>query len=222
MLDADQPSHPSVDADSATLDPADTLRLIQAQQEKVRRLEPDGRLLYGSWGIAWLVGFLTLYFSRNAADRPANWAFVIFFALLGSAMALSIVHSIRATRGVRGESARAGMMYGWSWTISFVAYGFIIWGLGRAGASGVVIALAANGLACAVAGVQYLAAGAMFQDIRSYLLGVWILLVGALGTFVGIDFTYQVMAVLGGGGLLVMAGIEQVLRLRRRRMASDS
>lgn len=197
MLDADQPSHPSVDADSATLDPADTLRLIQAQQEKVRRLEPDGRLLYGSWGIAWLVGFLTLYFSRDAADRPANWAFVIFFALLGSAMALSIVHSIRATRGVRGESARAG-------------------------ASGVVIALAANGLACAVAGVQYLAAGAMFQDIRSYLLGVWILLVGALGTFVGIDFTYQVMAVLGGGGLLVMAGIEQVLRLRRRRAANDS
>ncbi|MGO2042624.1 MAG: hypothetical protein ACTH2O_08575, partial [Cellulosimicrobium funkei] len=45
-------------------------------------------------------------------------------------------------------------------------------------------------------------------------------LTAAVATFAGLPLTYLVMALAGGGGFLVMAGIEQVVRVRRRRRAS--
>lgn len=212
---ADQPA-PTPGEDTPDIDPAEMLRAIRSQQDKVRERGPDGRLLYGAWGIAWLIGYLAMYLSADDAGGPARWAYLTLFSLLGAAAALSIVHSILTTRGVRGVSNRAGAMYGWSWILGFVAFGLILGGIARADASGVVMALASNGVACLVVGMEYLFAGTLFQSTRSYVLGGWILLVAAIATFVGIDHTYQVMAFLGGGGLLVMAVIEQVLRSRRR------
>jgi len=46
------------------------------------------------------------------------------------------------------------------------------------------------------------------------------LLVAAVATFVGLPTTYLVMALAGGGGFLVMVGVEQALRVRRRRAAA--
>ena len=204
-----------------TLDPGATLRLIRDQQERARAAtSPDGRALYGAWGLAWLVGYLCLYASTGPDGMPAGWAFMVFGGAILAGVVFTIVHSVRRTAGTRGPSARVGAMYGWSWMLGFVTFGLVLGGLERPGASGVVMALASNAFASLVVGLLYLGGAAAFQDSSLFVVGVWMLLVAAVATFVGLPTTYLVMALAGGGGFLVMVGVEQALRVRRRRAAA--
>ncbi|MFP3712870.1 hypothetical protein [Puerhibacterium sp. TATVAM-FAB25] len=209
-----------------TLDAAASLRLIREQQERARAAtEPDGRALYAAWGVAWLAGYLCLWSSsRRTADgaagasgQPEPWAFAVFGGAILAAVAFTIVHTVTRTAGTRGASARTGALYGWAWFLGFLAIAFIQGGLARAGASPEVMGLASNATACLVVGLLYLAGGMVFGETRLYVLGVWILLVAAVASFVGIPLTYLVMALAGGGGFLLLAALEQVLRSRRRR-----
>ncbi|WP_051702697.1 hypothetical protein [Oerskovia turbata] len=231
----DRPAGPAQGPDDdRPLDPAESLRLIAAQQEKAKDVEPDGRVLYGVWGLAWLLGYTTLYVSSlrtaappatatleigasDAVGQPEPWAFALFGTLLIGAVALTIVHVLTRVSGVRGASARSGALYGWAWFISFAAMSLVLAGLARAGANPEVMAVASNALSCLVVGMMYLAGGAMWQEVRLYVLGVWILLVAGAATIVGLPGLYLVMAVAGGGGFLLMAFVEQVLRVRTRR-----
>lgn len=201
------------------LDPAESLRLIEESQQRVRAAtEPDGRLLYLVWGVAWLVGYLVLWSSaRPHGGAPGAIAFAVFFALLAVAMTITVVHSVVRGAATRGPSNRTGIMYGWSWCLGFLSYPFIIGGIADAGASDEVIGLVANALACVIVGLMYLAGGTFFCDTRLYVLGLWILLTGGIATVAGMPATYLVMALAGGGGFLVMCGIEVVLVARRRR-----
>ncbi|UKJ63349.1 hypothetical protein H1Q78_17055 [Cellulosimicrobium cellulans] len=218
------------------LDVVETLRVIREQQDHARdATEPDTRLLCLAWGVAWLVGYLCLWVSAvrvaDGADvvrlrsgagqvvgaQPEPWAFWVFFSLIASATVFTIVHSVTRTAGTRGVSARTGAMYGWSWMLGFVCYGFVLGGLARAGASTEVMALASNAFACIVVGLLYLGGAVAFDSRGLFVLGVWILVTAAAATFAGLPFTYLVMALAGGGGFLVMAGVEHVLRVRRRR-----
>jgi hypothetical protein len=220
--------------DDLPLDPAESLRLIAAQQEKAKDVEPDGRVLYGVWGLAWLLGYTTLYASSlrtadaagavtgptgagGAVGQPEPWAFLAFTFLIVAAVAITIVHIMTRTSGLRGTSARSGALYGWAWFISFAAMSMVLGGLARAGANPEVMALASNSLSCLVVGIMYLAGGAMWQESRLYVLGVWILIVAGAATIVGLPGLYLVMAAAGGGGFLLMTLVEQVLRVRTRR-----
>jgi len=232
----DVPEEGEAERGDVALDAAESLRLIREQQERAREAtEPDARLLYLAWGTAWLVGYLCLWTSAlRTADHPASaplttgrspvvggqpepWAFWIFFSLIAAAVAFTIVHSVTRTAGTRGVSARAGAMYGWSWMLGFTTYGFVLGGLARAGASEEVLALASNAFACVVVGLLYLGGAAAFADRGLFVLGLWILLVAAVATFAGLPLTYLVMALLGGGGFLVMALVAHLLLVRRRR-----
>lgn len=220
--------------DDLPLDPAESLRLIAAQQERAKDVEPDGRVLYGVWGLAWLLGYTTLYASSlrtadaaatatgatgagGAVGQPEPWAFLAFTFLIVSAVAITIVHIMTRTSGLRGTSARSGALYGWAWFISFAAMSMVLAGLARADANPEVMALASNSLSCLVVGIMYLAGGAMWQESRLYVLGVWILIVAGAATIVGLPGLYLVMATAGGGGFLLMTLVEQVLRVRTRR-----
>ncbi len=205
--------------DDGPLDPAASLRVIRETQERARAAnEPDCRLLYGVWGVAWLVGYLTLWTSsRTMGGQPEGWAFAVFGVLLTSAVVITAVHSIRRTAGTRGVSARAGAMYGWSWFLGFVAQGAVVSGLAQAGASPEVMALAANGIACIVVGLLYLGGAIAFDDRGLLVLGVWILVVAGGATLAGLPGTFLIMALAGGGGFLLMAAVEQARVVRRRR-----
>lgn len=219
------------DLDDAPLDPAESLRIIADQQAKVHSAEPDARLMFGIWGAAWLLGYLALYLTSNgtlpggrAVDDvvvPAAWSYIVFSVCISGAMAVTIIYTIRCSAGVQGPSARFGMMYGWTWCISFVAMSVILGGLVAAGATHEVVYLAANALACLIVGVLYMAGGAFWQDTRQYALGLWIILVAAISLYAGLPGTYLVMAVLGGGGLFAGTFLEHLrLGASRRRSAA--
>lgn len=207
---------PDDELEEAPLDPAASLAIVADQRRAVRRaLAPDNRLLFGAWGVAWLVGHLLLWVSRaTPAGPPAPWAFFAFALLIVGAVVVTIVHSATRGRGVTGPSTTAGAMYGWAWTIGFVGLTLIMTGLQRAGLDGELLSLAWFAMPSLLVGMLYLAAGAMWLARELYVLGIWILVVGGAATFAGFPGAFLVLAFAGGGGFLVMALIEH-LRGRR-------
>lgn len=206
--------------DDAPLDPEQMLAIIREQRRAVRdRYEPDPRLLFGGWGIAWLAGYLTLYLTARttATHTPTSWSLAIFFGCIGIASAVTIVHIMRRASGVAGPSGTSGAMYGMAWTIGFVAVFLIMTGLDRAGASPAVMSLGWNALACLLVGMLYLAGGAMWQSPVLYALGTWIVLVGGVATVVGVPTGFLVMALAGGGGMLLGALVTHVREYRAPR-----
>lgn len=202
------------------LNPADSLAIIDAQRALTRaRSEPDPRLLFAIWGIAWLVGYLALFTTARSSSehQPAVWSFVVFALAIAAAIVSTIVHVIRRTAGLQGVSARSGAMYGWSWSIGFVGIYLIASGLQRAGAGPEVMSLTWNALPVLLVGVLYLTGGALWQTTVMYALGVWFVLLAGVATVVGLPNVYLVMALAGGGGMLVGA---LAAHLARRRFAA--
>jgi len=211
---SDTPAEPE---GTAGLDPAEMLRMIQQQQEAARdATEPDGRVLFGAWGLAWLIGYLAMWSTARDTGVPAAWAGWVLAGCIVGATGLTVVHSVTRTSGTRGASARVGAMYGWTWFLAFMAFGVLLGAMGDAGASMEVQAIAANGFACVIVGLLYLAGGMLFEETRMYAIGGWMLVTAVLAAFAGMPNTYFVMAVAGGGGFLVMVAVEQVIRTRRR------
>lgn len=206
------------DADDAALDPREALALLESERDRTQQhLEPDARLIYGVWGVAWLVGFLALWSASTGAgplSRPV--AGVVFAVCLAVAVVVTAVHSLRRSAGVRGVSATTGAMYGWAWLLGFGTFAAIMAGVGRAGASPEVMAVLAPAVSSLVVGLLYVTGGALWQDRTQLLLGAWVLVAGSVAVVTGWPTNELVMALLGGGGFLVGA---VVVALAGRRSA---
>ncbi|UZN03179.1 hypothetical protein [Cellulomonas sp. S1-8] len=202
--------------DDAPLDPRAGLAIVAAQQRRVRESSVDDRILFGVWGLAWLVGYGVQWWTattsptRTATGRGG----LVFAAVAVAALVVTLLHVARATHGVAGTSRQVGMMYGWAWSVGFVGQGLIVAGVVRAGADAVVIAIVANGVACLVVGLLYMAGGALWQELSMYLIGAWMIVTAAAASLVDMPGGYLVMSLAGGGGMLVAAGLAA---LRRRR-----
>lgn len=209
----------STPGDEAPLDPAESLRLIAASRSAVaRRTSPDGRLLFGVWGAAWLVGYLAMYVGSDEDHVPAVWAGVAFAGLLALAIVVTAVHTSRRTAGLRGTSARLGARYGAAWVVCF-GVGFAVIGRIAAAAAdleggGAIIAVASNGISCLIVAALYMAGGALWDEPRTFFLGLWIGVTVAMATVVGVPHLHLVMALAGGGGFLVAAVVEHLRTYR--------
>lgn len=188
---------------------AESLALIEAQQRRVgEQIEPDARLLYGLWGVALLIGEAAFFFATwkgSPFDIPLRVAGITLFVSLLSAMVLTSIHIARRVGGVRGNSSRQGMFYGWTWMVGFLSLAAIISGVARTGVDEATIGLlwaAGSGL---VIGLLYMAGGAMWLDRTQFALGAWFAVVSGAGAIAGLPWIYLVLSVAGGGGLLVVA-----------------
>lgn len=200
-------------------DPAQTLDLIERQRRHVSRsLGIDEQLIYGAWGLAWLISYGLGYLSYG--DAPPiplpGWALaVITVALVGGAIGFTIVNAIRSGRGVRGMSETTWTMYGYAWGIVFISISLIIGGAHRLGISDAVATLLPSVLVCLAVGTIYLVAGAFLRDRTGFLLGGWIVLVGGASVFAGIPGAFAILSLAGGGGMLTAAGWYTLRRSRR-------
>ncbi|KAB1929919.1 transporter [Micromonospora sp. ALFpr18c] len=211
----------SPDDDLPPADAAAALRLIEDQRsETVRRLEPDSRVLYWPWGVAWLIGF-GLFFLRFSPDgrvlvRLPDWLpLTVLFVLLLCAAAIQAVAGARAYGQVTGDSARRGRWYGCAWALGSVS---VYAGLGRISEHlpHDQAALLWSATAVGLTGALHMAGGAIWLDRDLFRLGVWISVINVVGTFAGPGWHSLVIAVAGGGGILV-AGTLAHLRRRRAR-----
>jgi hypothetical protein len=184
--------------------------LIQRQQQEVhRRLGVNVALFYGPWGAAYLLGFGSVFLTYRSAvpwRLPGTLAAVITGVLFAAAVVVSVVYGTRAGRGVRGPSRVVGAMYGWAWTLGFCALAAVNIGVTRLGLPADAVTLLWSGSSLLLVGVLYLAGGALWQDRFQYGLGVWMLVTGAGSVLAGVPGNFAVLALAGGGGLLLTAG----------------
>lgn len=200
------------------LDPASSAALIAEQRAKVEAAtDVDGRILFGAWGVAWLLGFgLPWLVNSGRLTMPDEAAFLAFTALLVFAGALTTWHLAVKGTGVRGASARQGAMYGWAWFLSFGVVFALGVALDRAGAIGEVMNLAMTVASLLVVGALYMAGGAIWEERIQWALGAWICVSTIAAALVGSPQMYLVMCIAGGGGMLVAAGVEAARRRRPR------
>ena len=190
------------------LTPAEMLALAEHEQSQAaRQLTPDDRLLYGVWGGVWSVGFLGLWLTagddpRIDARTAAGWLFAI---LMVAALAATVWHTVRRVAGVRGTSQTVGRRYGMAWGVGFVTYPMFLQNLVDAGGTEQTTEVFAALMPCFIVGMLYMAGGAAWNDALQFRLGVWITLTTGVAAVVGRPDHLLVMALGGGGGLLVGA-----------------
>jgi hypothetical protein len=195
-------------------DPAESLRLIARERAAAgRRLTPDPRLLLWPWGLAWLIGF-GVYFLRFGPDGRVFVAmpgFVPLNVLLGL-ITLAVVGA-RASRQISGPSSRQGAMYGFTWSVAFIGMAVLLSRI-----SDLLPVPDANllwaGAMVALTGVLHMAGGAIWNDRILYVLGLSISVVNMVGILAGPGWHALIVAVFGGGGMLV-AGLVSWLRMAR-------
>ncbi|MEU4397900.1 transporter [Micromonospora orduensis] len=211
----------NLDDDLPPTDAAAALRLIEDQRtQTARRLEPDPRVLYWPWGVAWLVGF-GLFFLRFAPDdrvlvRLPGWLpLTVLFVLLACAAAIQAVAGAKAYGQVTGVSATRGRWYGCAWALGSVS---VYAGLGRISEHlpHDLAALLWSTTAVGLTSALHMAGGAIWLDRDLFRLGVWIGVINVVGAFAGPGWHSLVVSVAGGGGILV-AGLLAHLRRRRAR-----
>jgi hypothetical protein len=130
-------------------------------------------------------------------------------------MVVTAVHIARRTAGVHGTSSTQGAMYGWAWFLGFVAVFALPPALARAGADDAVVQVSMTLVPPLLVGALYMAGAAIWRDRAQLALGAWILVVTIAASFVGVPGMLAVMALAGGGGMLVGALADAVQRRRR-------
>lgn len=192
-------------------DPAEMLRILEAQQDRMgRRMAAAVPAILGAWGLAWFIGFGMLWLidgAKPALAVPLPVAVVAFIVLIAGALVTTAVLGIRSGRGIRSNPADAftGAVYGTTWTVGFLA----IYAFGAA--------LSVNGMTPELAniyyptvstlfvGIMYIIAGAIWQTRAAVAMGGWIVLVAVVAPFFGYPTHYLVFALAGGGVFLVGA-----------------
>ncbi len=212
------------DDTDARADAAHMFDLMESQRRAThRRLLRGYTVLLIVWAAAWAIGFTALWFGDGVGGAdvlPAPVAWTVFGVCILGAVVWSIVTGIRSgSSGIRGRSQLQGTLYGWSWTISMVGTWLLLMGVQRAGLSPEASSLLYPGAFVLMVGVLYLAGGALWRSPVQYALGIVMVVVVAIATFVGAPYHYLVYAIAGPLAMIVVAVLmaRGVLPLEPRR-----
>jgi hypothetical protein len=195
------------------LSPAESLALIEGQRAELRRrrgVRPE--LITLAWGLAYLLGFGGWYLAR-AGVVPVALAGVVLGVFGAVALVLPIVLGVRASRGVRGPSRTVGALYGTAWGLAFVVNGVVQGSLQQRyvhDPDGQSLMWTASSLI--VVGLMYLLGGMLWRDVPQYVLGAWVLVSAAGSVLAGAPGNLLVLALAGGGGMLVLSAYHAVRR----------
>jgi hypothetical protein len=200
------------------LSPRESLALVEAQRARVRAsTDVHVEIIYGAWGLAWLLGFAALW-TTGSSSAPVRLAPPVAGTVLGvlmlAALVVTLVHTVRQQRGVRGEDDLRGALYGWTWFVSFAALTAVLITLGRRGVDPALLDLLWPALSCLLVAVLYMMGAAVWRDVHMFALGAWFAVCVVAGVLVGTPGTFAVMSLAGGGGFL-LAAVWFALRGRR-------
>jgi hypothetical protein len=207
------------DDDLPPANPAESLRLIERERAETElSITPDPRAFLWPWGFAWVVGF-TLYFLRYGpgdrvfVDMPGWLPLAVLLTLILAAGIFTGWYGAQLSRHISGPSNRQGVMYGVTWSVAFAGMTVVLSTTNNL-LSDAHSNLLWAGAMVAVTGIMHMAGGAIWNDRSLFALGLWTSVINVVGIFVGAGWHSLILAVLGGGAMLV-AGTWQWLRLRR-------
>ncbi|GAA0412879.1 hypothetical protein [Leifsonia naganoensis] len=190
-------------------DAREMLDLIDGQQRRVDRgLRLPVVWLYSIWAFAWLVGFLALYLAVLGVFDPVA-AGIVFAVLIVASIVASAVIGSRIGRGLRGQSQFAGTVYGISWSVCSIAFALLGIGLLAQGMPDDLAGIYFPSAYAMMCGTLYLGGAALWHDTVQLVLGLALLVVGAVVPFLGLGPNLLVLAiaaaVIFGSGAVVTA-----------------
>jgi hypothetical protein len=187
----------------------DVLALVDEQRRQAAAsLFPGPPPILAAWGCAYLIGFGALWLTGDHHGGFATWGAALVLAGLGAAASVvAVARMARLGRGVEGPSRRSAVMFSWCWPATLVGVFAFDVGLSRHGLPGAALSLLWPGSFLLVVAVLFLSAGVLFGDRAQFGLGLWSLAVAAASTFAGQPGNFAVLALAGGGGLLVAAAL---------------
>ncbi len=195
--------------DGTDLSPAESLALVQAQTARVRAgTDVRVELLYGAWGLAWLLGFAALWAAGSPSSPvrlPTPVAGVVLAVLMLAAVVVTVTHTTRQTRGVVSPDALRGALYGWSWFVSFAGLSAVLITLGRQGVDPDLLDVLWPACSCLLVAALYMMGSAVWRDPHMFALGAWFAVCVVAGVIVGTPGMFAVMSLAGGGGFLATA-----------------
>ncbi|MFB9179488.1 transporter [Dactylosporangium sucinum] len=208
------------DDDAPPESPAESLAMISRERDAVSRsMRLNPLAYYLPWGFAWLIGFGLLFLRYGPHGRvyvpmPGWLPLVVLVTLLAGAAISTIAMSAAKGRHVHGRSSWQGAAYGWTWFLAFSGVGST---LGRFTAylpeseRGLLWASVSVG----VTAIMYLAGSAIWLSREMFVLGAWVTVVNIAGVAAGPGW-HSLLVALGGGGGLILFGLAMWVRGRRR------
>ena len=178
----------------------------------------NNRPSYVSFGLAWLVGygaFALAYGDDPILPTPSVVPAVLLLGGLLTAVTITVVVTVKAQRGARGDEAVIGKLLAASWLVGFGALFLIITALSTALQEQHVHTLlwpTGSGL---VVGLLYLAGAVAHRDVLQYGLGAWLAVMSSAALFLQGANVYWALALAGGGAYLVAAALEPRRQQRR-------
>ncbi|MDF7640129.1 hypothetical protein PT279_00755 [Bifidobacterium sp. ESL0784] len=195
--------------------PADALNIVKSQRKRTNLARNQGSYIhFGIWGAAWLIGYSALALGTapltDGDTSTSAWSFIIFAIVLVLAFVASCLLNVRNASGIRSENPmfhyfkRMGKMAGWSYPFAFL---FSMCGLAifadKYGTGNTEMSVLYNFVVPLILGLIYWLQGAMYNDRTLSITGVWMMALSWSTILAGIPVGYWVMALLGGGGLLI-------------------
>jgi hypothetical protein len=188
--------------------------IAEADARARRTLRPDHRVTLLAYGLIWFLGDGLMWLLVRGQHpfhgvNPGGYAAVVLLTVL---VALASVGQARAESGVHGPSVVRRWTYFLS-VLAGLAGAFAIEGaLVHAGASRPVVGVFEAVAPIAVIGLVYLARFSAEQDWVMAGLGLWLVIVAAVGAYTGPQTVWAVAALAVGPALLLAAAIEQRLQ----------
>lgn len=202
----------------SSLDPRNADRILREQHASARRaLTYPDHLMYLLWGTAYTVGYLPLALSQGddpLVDLPVGLALGILFISIVTAVALSIWITEHHARGIRGDDAQRGAMYGIAWWVAFLGVIGVWTQLDHVGLTGDEGGVLLNGVCMLLVGVLFMAGGVAWLDRTQYVIGGVIVLTTGVALVFGLPAYYWILTTVTGVGMLLV-GLTLTLLGRR-------
>jgi len=191
---------------------AEALQIVERQQRAVAaQMGSFVPLMTAAWGVAWLLGFGAL-FANEVAGLPLTIAIPVFVVLLVGAGAVSTYLGFRAGRGIRAtrHGRFTSTVYGVTWSFGSVALAAIGGGLGYNGMSGELASHFYPSIFLFFTGIMYILAGAIWPTVFTVVTGGQLVIIAVVSLFIPAPFHLLFLALAGGAGYLVLAGLHRL------------
>lgn len=202
-------------ADGIPMGAAEAAVIMREAGDKARRdLRVSHRATFTIWGLGFLVGYGLIWLAVRGQHpfRGPNSVEFAVAALLSTASILAGVEEVQTGTGIGGLSAVRRRISFVSVLLGFAAVFALEGALVLAGASRPVVSVFEASAPILVAGLFYLTRGTVRLDWAVAALGLWLVVVAAVGGFAGPVGVWGVDALAAGLAYLLMAAIEPWLR----------
>ena len=189
----------------------------QARERAQRQLAVRRPVLFLTWGLVVLIGYLALWLSvrgQHPFHGPTPPAVVTLIVLFVAAAVITAWVVDRASSGVGGPSVLQRGIFVLALAAGGFALDIFIHAASQASTDRALVVQLSAAAPLLIVGLVFVASCAAngILDWPRLAVGLWLLAVAAEGAWAGVVTYLAVCALAGGGGILLMAAVEPWLR----------